>query len=123
MKTLFSKKRDYREWARKRQPVVRELVLLGFLREEIADLIHASVSTIQRDLRELKQRRLIEEEAPKLTFIERRYRVLKRLQVLERLIHEERASEVQNRLYYALKRWAKEHHANEAAVRQSSLPF
>jgi hypothetical protein len=42
-------------------PVVLELVKLGFTREEIAKAMQASVSTIQRDLYELRMRRLIPE--------------------------------------------------------------
>ena len=61
MPTLFSPKRDYWTWARQRMPVVLELVKLGFTREEIAKAMQASVSTIQRDLYELRMRRLIPE--------------------------------------------------------------
>jgi len=121
MPNLFSPKRDYWTWTRQRLPMVLELVKLGFTQEEIAKATKASISTIQRDLQNLRQRRMIEDEPVKLQI--KRQENLIRLQVedLNRLSQNEVATPQQIRLREILLAWLKTHEAGTQT--QTSLPL
>jgi predicted DNA-binding transcriptional regulator YafY len=123
MQTLFSSKRDYRTWIRKRLPIVKELVRLGFTREEMAECLKASVSTIQRDLNELRERRTIGSEPPRLNFKAKRQLILRRLSSLEKMMADNEQSKEQERLFFALRAWAEQNNALEAKHRQTKLPW
>jgi Trp operon repressor len=123
MQTLFSPKRDYRTWIRKRLPIVKELARLGFTREEMADCLKASVSTIQRDLNELRDRRMIGSELPRLTQRIKRQRILRRLSSLEKMMADNEQTPEQEHLFFALRAWAEKNNALEAKHRQTKLPW
>ena len=123
MQTLFSPKRDYRAWTRKRLPVVKELVLLGFSREEIAEALKASTSTIQRDLHELRQRRSIASELPSYNYEKQKKLVTQRLSALENMMIDDSVDETNEALCHALRSWAKKHHLSEQKAKQTRMPF
>lgn len=123
MQSLFSPKRDYRTWIRKRLPIVKELVHLGFTREEMAECLKASVSTIQRDLNELRDRRIISTELPRFKHRTKRQLILRKLSALEKMMADNEQSPEQERLFFALRTWAEKNNALEAKNRQSKLPW
>ncbi|HBK34553.1 MAG: hypothetical protein UU08_C0021G0007 [Candidatus Uhrbacteria bacterium GW2011_GWE2_40_58] len=123
MQTLFSPKRDYRAWTRKRLPVVKELALLGLSREDIADVVKASVSTIQRDLNELRQRRNLPLEISTVSEERQKQLISNQLSCLEKLLVDENLDETSEALYHALRSWAETHHLFEQEATQTRLPF
>ncbi|KKU30979.1 MAG: hypothetical protein UX57_C0021G0002 [Candidatus Uhrbacteria bacterium GW2011_GWE2_46_68] len=102
-------------------PIVLEMVKLGFTREEIAGATKASVSTIQRDLQELRLRRIIPEESIKWEMEKREQTIRQSITDLRALLQKKTATPQQIRLLEILHAWLEAH--SSKTQKQTKLPL